>query len=124
MDVNEYKHMIANIIHSHYMDLIKKDNMIKNGDYLRGGGSLSLTSKYHAGKEYQPTYGVPMLHSDHRLVPQVNEKCVQGGKIKPMKIMKTIAHDIATPAIKRGTSKFVNAVVDKGVNSIINSMQN
>ncbi len=33
MDVNEYKHMIANMIDSHYMDLINKENMIKNGDH-------------------------------------------------------------------------------------------
>ena len=107
--IQAYNQKIGSMLLNNQYDEIHKEKV------LCGGGAYRPSSKpLPITNAYSPSYETPTSNLS---------ASASGGKIRVPKVLKNIGQEvgkIATPALKKGATKLANALVDKGVNYLIN----
>jgi hypothetical protein len=106
--IQNYNRQIANRLLKSQLDEIHRENIITGGgSYRSDSNPIPITNNH------EPSFETPTSALTHQ----------SGGKLKIPKFLRTLGHEaqtIGAPIVRKGATKLANALVDKGVNYLIN----
>ena len=106
--IQNYNRQLANRLLKSQLDEIHRENIITGGgSYRSDSNPIPITNNH------EPSFETPTSALTHQ----------SGGKLKIPKFLRTLGNEattVAAPVLRKGATKLANALVDKGVNYLIN----